>query len=129
MRKYAQDPLDLTTTPEEEATPDEAEMVKEVEDHPSTNWREYLQPIIRALKIQLNGVPISLMNPQLSNDYVAPQFGFNITGYVHFPKGRPDDVEAAFGDDPIRFEVHVGPPDNDIHYPIELYRGYELVNL
>jgi len=108
--------------------PDESEMVKEISEHPSTKWREYLQPIIRAIKAQLGGVPVSLVDPDISNDYVSPQFGFNITGYINFPKGRPDDVRSEFGDSPIRFEVYIGPPDYDIHYPVELYSAEDVVN-
>ena len=103
-----------------EERPDEAEMVQEIEDQPVADWREYLQPIIRAMRAQLGGVQISLLNPEVSNTYSSPQFGFDIVGFVEFPQGTPQALLEEFGDVPVKFQAYVSP-DGKLIQPIEIF--------
>ena len=104
----------------EDEPPDAAEMVQDIEDEPVEAWEEYLQPIIRSIKQQLGGVPISLVSPQVSTDFVSPQFGFYLEGYVSFPDGTPEDILEEFGDVPVQFKAYVDP-DGKLMQPIETF--------
>ncbi len=97
---------------------DEAAMVEELEQEPAEQWRDYLQPIIRALKQSL-GAEVSLLGPRMGNPYSSPQYGFVITGHVGFPQGRPADVAERFGDRPVEFRAYVSP-DGTLIQPIEI---------
>jgi len=105
---------------EKDERPDEAEMVQEIEESPVADWREYLQPIIRAMRTQLGGVQVSLLSPTVSNTYSSPQFGFNIVGFVEFPQGTPVDILEEFGDVPIKFQAYVSP-EGKLIQPIEIF--------
>lgn len=105
---------------EEEERPDEAEMVQEIEDQPVMDWREYLQPIIRIIRTQLGGVQVSLLNPEVSNTYSSPQFGFNIVGFVEFTQGHPEELLEEFGNVPVKFQAYVSP-EGKLIQPIEIF--------
>ncbi len=104
----------------EEERPDEAEMVQEIEDQPVMDWREYLQPIIRAIRTQLGGVQVSLLSPEVSNTYSSPQFGFDIVGFVEFTQGTPSALLEEFGDVPVKFQAYVSP-EGKLIQPIEIF--------
>jgi len=105
---------------EDTEIPDEAEMVKDIEDEPVSHWEDYLQPIIRIIRAQLGNVQVSLINPEVSNTYSSPQFGFNIIGFVEFPQGTPPAILEDFGDVPVRFQAYVSPTGKLIQ-PIEIF--------
>ncbi|KKK86462.1 hypothetical protein LCGC14_2762990 [marine sediment metagenome] len=92
--------------------------VEELEQELAAQWRDYLQPIIRALKQSL-GAEVSLLGPRMGNPYSSPQYGFVITGHVGFPQGRPADVAERFGDRPVEFRAYVSP-DGTLIQPIEI---------
>jgi len=116
----AADETDTTTDTTEDERPDEAEMVKDIEEEPVSSWEDYLQPIIRAIRTQVGGVQVSLINPQISNTYSSPQFGFNIVGFVGFTQGTPAFILEEFGDVPVRFQAYVSP-EGKLIQPIEIF--------
>jgi len=105
---------------DESTTPDEVEMVQEIEDEPVVHWEEYLQPIIRIIRTQLGGVQVSLLSPQVSNTYSSPQFGFGIVGFVEFTQGTPPTVLEEFGDVPVKFKAYVSP-EGKLTQPVEIF--------
>lgn len=87
---------------------DPDQVSREIEKSPASNWKEYEQPILRDIKQQFGGVPISLLSTQLEAD-VDVDLGFHITGYVKFLGEVPHAVQDEYGDVPLHFKVFVDP--------------------
>lgn len=87
---------------------DPDQVSREIEESPASNWKEYEQPILKDIKQQFGGVPISLLNPQIETD-VDVDLGFHITGYVKFLGEVPHAVQDEYGDVPLHFKVFVDP--------------------
>lgn len=94
---------------QDDAVP-ESELVETFEDSPAANWEDYLQPIIRALKVQLGDTKVSLLGPTMKARPGGPGLsGFDIVGHIGFPDGRPIEVLDKFGDGPVPFSAHILP--------------------
>jgi len=97
---------------EESKGPSSEEMVKQMEDSPSENWREYLQPIIVSIRKQygLEMGQVKLLNPTLLGDkFSSPSYGFAIGGHVKFSEHPPDKLREDHGLPPYKFEATVTP--------------------
>jgi len=87
---------------------DPDQVSREIEKSPASNWKQYEQPILKDIKQQFGGVPVSLLNPQIESD-VDVDLGFHITGYVRFLGEVPHDVLDEYGDAPLHFKIFVDP--------------------
>jgi hypothetical protein len=87
---------------------DPDQISREIEKSPASNWKEYAQPILKDIKQQFGGAPVSLLNPQIETD-VDVDLGFHITGYVKFLGERPHAVQDEYGDAPLHFKVFIDP--------------------
>lgn len=100
---------------------DPEKLIKEINESPAANWRDYLQPIIRDLKVRFNDQPITLRNPEMTSETGDFDLGFYITGYVHFVNGVPPKLVEEFGHGPLHFKVFVDG-DGKLHREhIEVY--------
>lgn len=108
--RVAQDP------PEDEG-PTEEELVDEFEDTPQANWKEFEQLIIRMLQSQYN-TPVTLVGTKIEAPYGNLDAGFNIKGFLKFPKGRPLSILEKFEEAPIVFRAYIA--DGELIEPIEL---------
>ena len=99
---------------------DPEKLVQEIEQSPASNWRDYIQPILKDIKQQLGGVSISLLNPQLESD-VDVDLGFYITGYVRFLEDPPISVLHQYGDAPVHFKIFVDPEGKLQRSSLHLY--------
>ncbi len=88
--------------------PTEKEMVEDVEDSPGAEWRKYLQPILREVKLLLN-VPLELRNSFTVPVQGDSSLGFHITGVVYFTDGIPPDIEETLDGRALRYKAYVSP--------------------
>lgn len=109
--------LVVAQDPEEEEGPTEEELVDEYEKSPEANWKEYEQLIVRSLQTQY-GTEVVLVGTALETSYGGPGSGFNIKGFLKFPKGRPIGVLDQFGEAPIIFRAYIA--DGELVDPISL---------
>jgi len=108
-----------------EDQPDESQMVEQLEQNPASNWKEYLQPIIRALKQQLGADGVSLLSPAIDAKFASPDLGFYIVGDVGFEDERPATVIDNYGNGPLPFRAYVSP-DGKLTFPISLGRAADV---
>lgn len=111
---------DLETDTEAPSVEDPEKLVQEIENSPASNWRDYLQPILKDIKQQLGGVTISLLNPQIDSD-VDVDLGFHITGYIRFLDDIPISVLHQYGDAPLHFKIFVDPDGKLQRSSLQLY--------
>jgi hypothetical protein len=93
---------------------------KEIEKSPANNWREYLQPILKDIKQQFGGVPISLLGTDIDAD-VDVDLGFHITGYVRFLGKVPTNIQEQYGDAPLHFKAFIDPEGKFQRSSIQFY--------
>lgn len=103
---------------------DPAKLSREIEKSPASNWRGYLQPILKDIKQQFGGVDISLLNPQIESD-VDVDLGFYITGYVRFLEETPSSILDEYGDAPLHFKVFVDPDGKLQRSSLQLYTEFD----
>jgi hypothetical protein len=87
---------------------DPGEVSRELDKSPASNWKKYEQPILKDIRRQFGGVPISLLNPHIESD-VDVDLGFHITGYVKFLGDIPHTILDEYGDAPLHFKVFIDP--------------------
>jgi hypothetical protein len=106
---HYQGKLYVAQEPNEEG-PSEGEMVEELEEEPGANWRDlYLQPIIRAIRNQLDLAEgqVKLLGPRKVIPFDTDAYGFEIRGHVRFDNFVPD--QESFGRPPYRFTAIINP--------------------
>lgn len=110
---------------EEEDSVDEVTMVQELEEAPAAHWKDYEQPIIRALNQQL-GTPVTLKGPRMEARPGGPQLGgFDIVGHLGFPEGRPPEIAEQYGDGPVSFTAYI-LPDGKLSQHIQVGPSLDL---
>lgn len=104
----ADDPVDMTQGPEE--APTAQEVVEEVEEEPSSEWRQtYLPAIFKMIRNQfdLKKGQVVLLGPRKETEYVSDAYGFDITGHIRFEDFEPD--QGKYGLPPYHFKINVNP--------------------
>jgi hypothetical protein len=99
---------------------DPDELSREIDKSPASNWRQYLQPIIKDLKRQFGGASISVLDPKIEAD-VDVDLGFHITGYVKFLGETPHSILDEYGNAPLHFKVFVDPTGKLQRSSVRLY--------
>ena len=114
--------IDLTESPgqapEPVESPSESKMVQDIEEAPAEEWRQYLQPIIKALRQQLGFDAfgsVQLLSPKLENTFGSPDYGFNIVGFV---KTKEVVDQDQYGIAPYRFTATISP-EGELVTPVD----------
>ena len=124
----ADDPIDMTQGPEDvappkteggddgesgesgESAPTATEVVDDVEEEPSAEWRDtYLKAVFTMIRnlFDLQKGQVVLLGPSKTTEYVSDAYGFDIVGHIRFEGFEPD--QSKYGAPPYRFSVNVNP--------------------
>jgi hypothetical protein len=111
----------LVSAEEEPSSENKKQMVQDILDQPSSNWKDYLQPIIIMVRQQfgLEEKSVSLVKPKMVPHAGSASLGFDIVGHLKFQPPSPLAVVEKHGEGPYKFKAFV-TPDGKVGSPITI---------